>query len=81
METSRHRAKEALLETITQLEQVIPLANFDEEISLEAITPYMHSFKSTIGREVDLLFPYVLPSNFRSRSGLQAYTVFIIGRW
>ncbi|KAF9535523.1 hypothetical protein CPB83DRAFT_888227 [Crepidotus variabilis] len=52
METQRQSAKESILETVAQLEEFIPNVNFDEEISLEAVTPYMHSFKTTIGREV-----------------------------
>ncbi|KAF8971527.1 hypothetical protein BDZ97DRAFT_1786955 [Flammula alnicola] len=52
METSIDEARKALLETIKQLEEVVPTTNFDEEVTLQAITPYMHSFKTTIGREL-----------------------------
>jgi len=52
METSRAGAKAALLDAIVQLEKVIPTMNFEEEITLQAITPHLHSFKTTIGREV-----------------------------
>jgi len=52
METSRADARTALTDTIKQLEKVIPTANFQEQISLHAITPHLHSFQTTIGREV-----------------------------
>ncbi|KAF8168295.1 hypothetical protein B0H34DRAFT_792917 [Crassisporium funariophilum] len=52
METNRDSARSALLESLKQLEEVIPSADFNEEISLQAITPHMHSFQTTIGREL-----------------------------
>lgn len=52
MESSRQSAKEALLEGIAKLEEIIPTMNFDEVVVLNAVTPFMHSFKSTLGREV-----------------------------
>jgi len=52
MESSLEAARAAILDTVKQLENAVPTATFDEEISLQAITPYMHSFKTTIGREV-----------------------------
>jgi len=52
METSRADARTALMNTIEQLEKVIPTTNFQEQISLQAITPHLHSFQTTIGREV-----------------------------
>ncbi|KAF9557884.1 hypothetical protein CPC08DRAFT_639746 [Agrocybe pediades] len=52
METSREGARTALLETIKRLEEVVPTAKFEEEITLHAITPHMHSFQTTIGREL-----------------------------
>lgn len=53
METSLDGARKALRETINQLENVIPTVDFDEEITLQAVTPHLHSFKTTLGREVD----------------------------
>ena len=53
METSRADARTALMDTIKQLEKVIPSTNFQEQISLHAITPHLHSFQTTIGREVN----------------------------
>ncbi|PPQ90417.1 hypothetical protein CVT25_014935 [Psilocybe cyanescens] len=55
METSLEGARTAILDAVKQLEEVVPTANFDEEISLHAITPYMHSFKTSIGREVRVI--------------------------
>lgn len=52
METSRSGAKEALLGTVKQLEEVVPSSKLHEPLTLHAITPYMHEFKSTFGREL-----------------------------
>ncbi|KAF9473307.1 hypothetical protein BDN70DRAFT_843627 [Pholiota conissans] len=52
METSLDGARKALHETISQLERVVPTADFNEEITLEAVTPHLHSFKTTLGREL-----------------------------
>ena len=52
METSRADARTALMDTIKQLEKVIPTVNFQEQISLHAVTPHLHTFQTTIGREV-----------------------------
>jgi len=52
METSRAHARIALMDTIKQLEKVIPTVNFQEQISLHAVTPHLHTFQTTIGREL-----------------------------
>lgn len=52
METNRASAKEALLEAIGQLEDVVPAADINAPVTLHAVTPYMHEFQSTFGREV-----------------------------
>jgi len=52
METNRSSAKQALLETVARLQEIVPSMKFEEEITLHAITPHMHSFKTTIGREL-----------------------------
>lgn len=52
METSLSGAREALLATIKQLEDAVPAANLDQPLTLHAITPHMHEFKSTFGREL-----------------------------
>ena len=56
MEANRQSAKKVVQDTIAKLEEVIPTMNFDEEITLNAITPHMHTFKTTIGREVRKIF-------------------------
>ncbi|KAJ3562476.1 hypothetical protein NP233_g9547 [Leucocoprinus birnbaumii] len=52
METSRTSAKEALLEAIRQLDEVVPTADMKAPITLHAITPHMQEFQSTFGREL-----------------------------
>lgn len=52
METSRASAKEALLEAIRQLEEVVPTADTNAPITLHAVTPHMQEFQSTFGREL-----------------------------
>ncbi|KAF9014980.1 hypothetical protein BDQ17DRAFT_1340281 [Cyathus striatus] len=52
METSRSGAREALLETVTQLEEVVPEAIMNAPITLHAITPHMQEFQTTFGREL-----------------------------
>ncbi|KAF9056635.1 hypothetical protein BJ165DRAFT_1435091 [Panaeolus papilionaceus] len=52
METSREGAKSALLETIQQLNRIVPSVSFDETITLQAVTPHLHTFSTTVGREV-----------------------------
>ena len=65
METSRADARTALLDTIKQLEKVIPTTNFQEQISLHAITPHLHSFQTTIGREVSRASFFVTTSLYQ----------------
>jgi hypothetical protein len=55
MEISRADARSALLDAITKMEEVVPTMDFEEQITLQAITPYMHSFKTTVGREVRII--------------------------
>jgi hypothetical protein len=59
METSRADARNALLDAIKQLEAVVPTVDFEEQVTLQAITPYMHSFKTTAGREVRITLDLV----------------------
>lgn len=54
METSREGAKSALLETIQQLNRSVPSVSFDETITLQAVTPHLHTFSTTVGREVKI---------------------------
>jgi len=83
METSRASAKEALLDAISQLEELVLTADMKAPITLHAVTPYAQEFQSTFGREVRFkpalqMIPLItgLPS-----CGLLAYIVCIIGRW
>ncbi|PPQ63507.1 hypothetical protein CVT24_004735 [Panaeolus cyanescens] len=52
METSREGARNALLDTIKQLDAIVPTVDFDETITLQAVTPHLHTFSTTVGREV-----------------------------
>jgi len=52
METSRASAKEALLDAIRQLEELVLTADMKAPITLHAVTPYAEEFQSTFGREV-----------------------------
>ncbi|TFK76839.1 hypothetical protein BDN72DRAFT_830002 [Pluteus cervinus] len=52
MESSRHQARQALLDTIARLEEIIPKTKLNEAIQLNAITPYMQTFETTFGREL-----------------------------
>lgn len=52
METSRTVARQALLDTVKQLEEIVPMVEVDEPLVLNAVTPYMQSFKTTFGREL-----------------------------
>ncbi|OCH96651.1 hypothetical protein OBBRIDRAFT_809126 [Obba rivulosa] len=52
METNRTAAREALLETIAQLEEVVPTVSMGELVTLHAITPYPQVMQTTFGREL-----------------------------
>ena len=54
METSRASALQALQETIQRL-RALKIDDIDNELILDAITPYPQTLKSSIGREVSLL--------------------------
>jgi len=54
METSRAAARQALAETAERLRK-LNVQNVDQEMILDAITPYPQTFKTSIGREVSLL--------------------------
>jgi len=53
METSRSAALQALCETIERLRS-LQIKNIDDELTLDAITPYPQALKSSIGREVSV---------------------------
>ncbi|KAF8641240.1 hypothetical protein AX17_000874 [Amanita inopinata Kibby_2008] len=52
METNLNAAKESLLETIKQLEELVPTANLNDPLILHAVTPFLQEFQSTFGREL-----------------------------
>ncbi|KAF8898389.1 hypothetical protein BD779DRAFT_1483656 [Infundibulicybe gibba] len=52
METNRASAREALLATIQQLEDLVPNVDMDEQMTLNAVTPHMQVFETTFGREL-----------------------------
>lgn len=56
METSRAAATQALSETAERLRK-LKIDDIDEEMILDAITPYPQTFKTSIGREVRLVTP------------------------
>lgn len=82
METSLSAARDAIQETIKQLEEVVPEADTNAPISLNAITPYLQTFETTFGREVSEIdqSSQKLSNKFDS-CGLQVCTVFTTGRW
>jgi hypothetical protein len=54
METSRAAARQALSETAERLRR-LDVVDVDQEMILDAITPYPQTFKTSIGREVSFL--------------------------
>jgi hypothetical protein len=57
METSRDAARQALSETAERLRK-LKVQDVDQEMILDAITPYPQTFKTSIGREVSWCSPY-----------------------
>ncbi|KAI0322276.1 hypothetical protein OF83DRAFT_1038394, partial [Amylostereum chailletii] len=52
MESSREAARNAIRETMLKLAKVIPAAAVNAPLTLNAVTPYDQTFKSTVGREL-----------------------------
>ncbi|KAF9073848.1 hypothetical protein BDP27DRAFT_1318262 [Rhodocollybia butyracea] len=52
METSRAAARTALLETIQRLQDVVPTSNWNEPVTLNAVTPFPQTFQTTFAREL-----------------------------
>jgi len=52
MESGRSAAREALLETIHQLEETVPGADLNEPMTLHAVTPYPQVLETTFAREL-----------------------------
>lgn len=54
MESNLSAAREALLETVTWIENVVPGINLNEPVTLNAVTPHAQVFGSSFGREVSI---------------------------
>jgi len=52
METSRTAARTALSETIQRLTDIIPTSNWNEAMTLNAVTPFPQTFQTTFAREL-----------------------------
>jgi hypothetical protein len=83
MENNLSEAREALKQVISRVGEVVPTANLDLPLTLNAVTPFMQTFETTFGREVRIENGDESPSHpcFPSSSGLQDYMQFIIGPW
>jgi hypothetical protein len=81
MESSRSIALEALKGVVTRLEQVVPGTDLNTPMTLNAITPYEQTLKTSFGREVSPLIPTANDSDRRGSYGLQACMRFTIGAW
>lgn len=52
METSKSAAIQSIFDTIKQLEGLVPKANMDDPLTLQAVTPFLQEFQTTFGREL-----------------------------
>ncbi|KAJ4499020.1 hypothetical protein C8R41DRAFT_815762 [Lentinula lateritia] len=52
MEISRKAARTALLDTIRRLQTIVPTSNWNESITLNAVTPFPQTFQTTFAREL-----------------------------
>ncbi|KAJ6604320.1 hypothetical protein DFH09DRAFT_1242342 [Mycena vulgaris] len=52
MEQQRDAARNALLETIRHLEEIVPGADPSTPLTLQAVTPYLQEFDTSFGREL-----------------------------
>lgn len=57
METNRVAARQAMLSSISRLEHIVPDAEMNAPMTLNAVTPYMQTLQSTFGREVRSFAP------------------------
>ena len=60
MESSLSAARIAVAETITRVKNISPLAKLDQQMTLNAVTPFLRSFETTFGREVGHRIAYSL---------------------
>lgn len=54
MESSLAAARSELVEQIERLKAIVPTADLDAPITLQAVTPFPAVYQTTIGREVNL---------------------------
>jgi hypothetical protein len=82
MESSCSAAIQALQDTIAKLKQ-LKVNDIDEELTLDAITPYPQVLKSSIGREVQVDKVLCSESHLTCiySSGLAPFMLFITGPW
>jgi hypothetical protein len=52
MENNLSEAREALKQVISRVGEVVPTANLDLPLTLNAVTPFMQTFETTFGREL-----------------------------
>ncbi|KAF8740644.1 hypothetical protein AX14_007781 [Amanita brunnescens Koide BX004] len=52
MESSRSAARESIQDTIKQLAELVPRANMEDPLTLQAVTPFLQEFQTTFGREL-----------------------------
>jgi hypothetical protein len=57
MESSLTTASDALKETITRLELIVPSVSIDTPVTLNAVTPYHQTVETSFGREVRTSMP------------------------
>jgi hypothetical protein len=81
MEQERDAARNALLETIKHLEEVVPRANPSAPLTLQAVTPYLQEFDTSFGREVSPRVTSDWAQLIVYSFGSRHFTVCIIGQW
>lgn len=54
METSSSEAKKGILDSIDRIEKLLPNVELNTPLTLQAITPYLHAYETSFGREVVL---------------------------
>jgi len=52
MESNLSEARSALTEAISRVKTVAPLAKLDQQVTLNAVTPFPQTFETTFGREL-----------------------------
>jgi hypothetical protein len=82
MESHLPAARDAIKETIARLDAVVPKAEMNRPMTLNALTPHLQTLATSFGREVRGSRP-VLRNVAESVSscGMQVSTPSIIGQW